>query len=83
MGGYSSGRRDGGPLVEDGWKLDLAHCMRTGMILPGRHVSGSMRWTSIRTGEVTCSVEYRGQSDQPCRSVGPALLHQHGPQHWR
>jgi hypothetical protein len=34
MGGYFSGRRDGGPLVEDGWKLDLSHCIRKGLILP-------------------------------------------------
>jgi hypothetical protein len=58
MGGYFSGRHDGGPVVEDGWKLDLAHCIRRGMIVPGRHVSGSMQWTSTRTGEVTCAIGY-------------------------
>jgi hypothetical protein len=58
MCSYFSGRRDGGPVVEDGWKLDLAHCFRQGMFFPGRHVSGSMNWTSTRTGEVQATVGY-------------------------
>jgi hypothetical protein len=53
MGGYSSGRRDGGPLVEDGWKLDLSHCVRNGLILPGRYVAGSMKWTLTSTARST------------------------------
>jgi hypothetical protein len=65
MGGYFSGRRDGSPVVEDGWKLDLAHCFRKGMIVPGRHVSGSMTWTLIRTGEVTGTIGYEANLIDP------------------
>lgn len=65
MGGYLSGRRDGGPVVEDGWKLDLADCIRKGIIQPGRHGSGSMTWTLTRTGEVTCSIGYEANLMDP------------------
>jgi hypothetical protein len=58
MGGHFSGRRDGGPVGEDGWKFDLAHSIRHGWILPGRHVAGTMTWTLPRTGEVTASIGY-------------------------
>lgn len=58
MGGHFSGRRDGRPVGEDGWKFDLSHSIRHGLILPGRHVSGTMTWTSTRTGEVTASIGY-------------------------
>jgi hypothetical protein len=65
MGGYSSGRRDGGPVVEDGWKLDLADCIRQKMIVPGKHASGSVSWTSTRTGEVKCSIGYEANLIDP------------------
>jgi hypothetical protein len=65
MGGYFSGRHDGGPVVENGWKLDLAHCIRQGMIFPGRHVFGSMNWTLTRTGEVTCRIGYEANLINP------------------
>jgi hypothetical protein len=65
MGGYFSERCGGGPVVEDGWKLDLVHCTRKGMIMPGRSVSGSMTWTLTRTGEVTCSIGYDANLTDP------------------
>ncbi|MEI7711841.1 MAG: hypothetical protein WCI94_10440 [Rhodospirillales bacterium] len=65
MGSYFSGRRDGGPVVEDGLKLDLAHCIREGMIQPGKRVSGSMRWTLTGTGEVTASIVYEAHLTNP------------------
>jgi hypothetical protein len=71
MGGYLSGWRDGGPLVEDGWKLDLAHCIRQRLIMPSRHVSGAMRWTSTRTGEVTCSIGYEADLTDPAAAAEP------------
>lgn len=68
MGGYFSGRRGGGPVVEDGWKLDLARCIRKGMILPGRHISGSMTWTLTRTGEVTATIGYEANLIDPAEA---------------
>jgi hypothetical protein len=65
MGGYFSGRHDGGPVVEDGFKLDLAHCIRQGLVLPGRHVSGSMLWTATNTGEVKASIGYEANLIDP------------------
>jgi hypothetical protein len=40
------------PVVEDGWKLNLAHCIRQGVMRPGSYVPGAMQWTLTRTGEV-------------------------------
>src|SRR5690242_11870938 len=65
MGGNFSGRRDGGPLVEDGWKLDLAHCIRQRLFVPGRYVAGSMKWTLTRTGEVTATISYEAALVDP------------------
>lgn len=56
MGGYLSGRHGGGPTVEDGWKLDLAHCIRQGMLRPGQWCAGTMKWSLVRTGEVTATI---------------------------
>jgi hypothetical protein len=58
MGGYSSGRRNGGPVVEDGLKLDLAHGIRKGLIQPGSYVAGTIQWTLTRTGEVKAEISY-------------------------
>jgi hypothetical protein len=44
---------------------DLVHCIRKGLIVPGSHVSGSMRWTSTRTGEETCSIGYEANLIDP------------------
>jgi len=65
MGGHSSGCRDGGPVVEDGWKLDLAYSIRKGTILPGHHVSGTMTWTATRTREVACRIAYEANLTDP------------------
>jgi hypothetical protein len=63
MGGYGSGRHGGAPTVENGWKLDLAHCIRKGMIKPGQRVTGTMTWTSTQTGEVTATVGYEANPE--------------------
>jgi hypothetical protein len=65
MGGWSSGRHDGGPTVEEGCKLDLSHCIRKRMILPGQHVSGTMKWTITRTGEVIATIGYEAKMTNP------------------
>ena len=75
MGGYFSGRRDGGQLVEDGWKLDLAQSIRQGgLIQPGRYVAGSMKWTLTRTGEVTATIGYEAARSIP-PTPGSGLYH--------
>ena len=58
MDGYSSGRRNGGPVVEDGLKLDLADCIRKGLIRAGSYVAGTIQWTLIRTGEERANFSY-------------------------
>ena len=65
MGGYSSGRRNGGPVVEDGWKLDLAHCIRKGLIRPGSYAAGTMQWTLTRTDEVKAEISYEANFVDP------------------
>ena len=58
MGGYFSGRRNGGRVVEDGLKLDLAHCIRKGLIRPGSYVAGKIQSTLTRTGEERANISY-------------------------
>ncbi len=58
MGGWLSGRRDGGPVVEDRWRLDLSHCIRQGLFRRGLFVAGKMTWTLTRTGEVAATIGY-------------------------
>jgi hypothetical protein len=42
MGGFGSGRRGGGPTVENTVKLDIDWMMGSGAIQPGCHVTGEM-----------------------------------------
>lgn len=65
MGGYFSGRHGGGPVVEDGWKLDLAHCIRQGMFRPQQWCAGTMKWTRTNTGEVTATIGYEANLLDP------------------
>jgi hypothetical protein len=65
MGGYFSGRHNGGPVVEDGLKLDLAHCIRKGLIRPGSYVAGTISWTLTRTGEVKANISYEAHLVDP------------------
>jgi hypothetical protein len=58
MGGYSPGRRNGGPVVEDGLRLDLAHCIRKGLIRPGSYAAGTIQWTLTRTGLERANISY-------------------------
>lgn len=46
MGGYGSGRPGWHVTVESGLALDLAWLIRTGGLIPGSHVSGTLTWTS-------------------------------------
>jgi len=43
MGGYGSGRQGGRPTVESGLTLDINRLLRQQNILPGQHVSSSLR----------------------------------------
>ena len=56
MGGYGSGRRNGALTVADALRLDLAHCFRKGMIIPGKTWSGTMTWS--QDGKVIASLRY-------------------------
>lgn len=58
MGGIGSGRTGGGPTVERALKLDLAHLTAQRQFRPGAHVSGSLQWTSTRTGRVTATIGF-------------------------
>ena len=42
MGGYGSGRRNGGPTIEGALPLDIDKMMRWGVIQPGEHLFGEM-----------------------------------------
>ena len=45
-------------VVEDGLKLDLAHCIRKGLIRPGSYVAGKIQSTLTRTGEERANISY-------------------------
>jgi hypothetical protein len=63
MGGYGSGRHGGVATVSDALRLDLAHCLRSGMIVPGKTWAGTMQWS--RNGKVTASLRYEAYLTDP------------------
>ena len=54
--GEGVNRAGGAPTAEGGWKLDLANCIRKGMIVPGQRVTGTMTWTLTQTGQGTATI---------------------------
>jgi hypothetical protein len=64
-GGFGSGRHRGKPTVESGLTLDLNRLIRRRDVLPGEHVSGSLVWTSTRTGEQSASIGYEASLVNP------------------
>lgn len=58
MGGFGSGRQGGSPTVESGLTLDINRLIRQRTIVPARHVSGFLTWTTTRTGEKVASIGY-------------------------
>jgi hypothetical protein len=56
MGGYFSGRRDGGPVVEDGVTVSLSGMLRSGWIRDGASGDGSLTWS--RNGERFADIRY-------------------------
>ena len=58
MGGWSYVRPRGKPPTEGALRIDLADCIRKGMMCPGRRVSGTMSWTQVRTQEVIGTIGY-------------------------
>jgi hypothetical protein len=58
MGGYGSGRRGGGRVTEDGWKLDMSECMALGQLRPGADTAGSIQWINSHTRQVTAVIGY-------------------------
>ena len=55
MGGSGSGRQWGRPLADTALRIDLAWMLRRGLAVPGRQISGSLRWS---------------RGDEPAGSVG-------------
>jgi hypothetical protein len=51
MGGFGSGRYGGRPTIESGLTLDINRLLRKGDMVPGKHVSGALIWSNVRTGE--------------------------------
>jgi hypothetical protein len=68
MGGYRSGRSSGMPTVESGLTLDLGRLIKQRNVRPGAHVSGSLVWKMIRSGEKVGEIGFE------------ARLLDHGPQ---
>ena len=73
MGGYGSGRQGGGPTVESGLALDINRLLRQRNILPGKHVSGSLSWSYVHSGEKTASIGYEASLVNP--ETARARLH--------
>jgi hypothetical protein len=57
MGGFGSGRQGGSATVESGLTLDLNRLIRQRDILPGMHISGSLRWNDAQSGEKIASID--------------------------
>jgi hypothetical protein len=66
MGGFSSGRTR--VRVEDGLILNLGRLLRQGSIIPGKHVMGSLKWTSTGTKGVRASIGYEADLTHPGES---------------
>ncbi len=67
MGGALSGRRCGGPVVEDCITIDLAQLMRLGAVLDGHAVRGALDWQ--QDGQDVASVAFRLDLRQPERAA--------------
>ena len=46
MGGYRKGRLGHGGFVDDGLTLDINCLLQTFNLLPGKHISGTLRWAT-------------------------------------
>ena len=67
MGGFGSGR-DGYSTtakVDEGLKLNINKMKRDGMIALNSWHSGSLKWTSVRTGEKLASIGYETNTLDP------------------
>jgi hypothetical protein len=65
MGGFGSGRYGGRPTVESGLTLDIIWLLRKGDMVPGKHVSGVLIWSNVRTGEQIASIGYEASLVNP------------------
>jgi hypothetical protein len=57
MGGFGTGRR-GGPVVEDGLRLDINDLLREKIFVPGGFRRGSLQWTNTATGEKSATIGF-------------------------
>lgn len=57
MGGLGSGRRGGGPLVEDGLVLSISALRRDGFLRPGR-ASGRLTWRTAHSKRVLADIGF-------------------------
>jgi hypothetical protein len=68
MGGSGSGsyyRWNSKTIVEDGLTLNLGKLVRDGLVIPGQHVSGSIVWRRVSSGEETASIGYEADLSKP------------------
>jgi hypothetical protein len=68
MGGSGSGswyRWNKKMVVEDGFTLDISKLIRGKNIIPSQHISGSLIWRSVRTGEEKASLGYEANMLSP------------------
>lgn len=56
MGGWGSGRSGGRPIAEHCLRVDLPWMIRTGRIVPGHRILGTLQWTC--GGEPSGSIRY-------------------------
>ena len=45
MGGFGSGRHGGRPTADMSKRIDIASMVRTGRVVPGTHMSGTLSWS--------------------------------------
>ena len=69
MGNCNSGRSGGRPTTESGLTLNLYRLIRQGLFRPGKHVSGSIVWTRVGTGERVGDVAYEADMVGDCGHV--------------
>lgn len=68
MGGSGSGswyRWNSKTTVEDGLTIDLCKLIRHKLVVPGKHVSGSIIWSRVRDGEKVASIGYEANLINP------------------
>lgn len=68
MGGFGSGRRSGGYVVEDCLRVSVTRCSALRLLRPGSYAKGQLQWTRRRSGQVLGIVQIEADMRDPAAS---------------